>query len=81
MRRATRFLRWRLPDWHALQQPDDRHPHRRRYTRRYRRKQQLVKGVWVASGLLILTKPVVNIAIAVVLASSFLSFMLLDETP
>ena len=72
---------WLLPDCWSDCEPDACHPHRRRFTRRYRRKQQLVKSVWIGSGLLILTNPVIGVALAVGLATSFLSFMLLDETP
>lgn len=76
-----KIRQWLLPNWHADRLPDANHPHRRRFTRRYQRKRQWVKTVWIGSGLVILTNPVLNVAFAVLLAGSFLSFMLLDETP
>jgi hypothetical protein len=78
---GRRLRHWLLPSWHDDRVPDEAHPHRRRFTARYRRKRGWVKNIWIASGLLVLANPVLNLACAVALASSFLSFMLLDETP
>lgn len=69
-----------LPDWHRDHRPDRRHPHRRRYTRGYRAKRQLAQTCWVCGGLLVLHYPTLSVLLVIGLASTFLSFMLLDET-
>ncbi len=57
----------------------ERHASWRRYTRKYRRKQSIVRDVWLVSGALML---VVSTGGALILAlgTAFISFMILDET-
>ena len=69
-----------LPDWVQNCCPDDRHPHRRRFTVRYRRKQGIVKNIWIASGVLMLLLGTPAAMLALALPTTFLSFMILDET-
>ena len=61
---------------------DDRTPDptRRRYTFQYRRKREWVKNCWICGGVLALAIPAVSIVLALGLATTLLSFMLLDET-
>jgi hypothetical protein len=73
--------RYLLPDWSTDQSPDEDHPHRRRFTRRYRRKQRIVKNIWIGSGLLMLVNATPEAIIALGLGTTFLSFVILDETP
>jgi hypothetical protein len=75
------FQRYLLPDWSNDQSPDEHHPHRRRFTKRYRRKQGIVKNIWVCSGVLMLAHATPEAAIALGLGTTFLSFVILDETP
>jgi hypothetical protein len=56
-----------------------RHPSWRRYTRKYRRKQAIVKNVWIVSGILMIGLPMAMPVIA--LGTTLLAFMILDETP
>jgi hypothetical protein len=69
-----------LPRWAEDRCPDHEHPHRRRFTAVYRRKQSIVKHVWIASGLVmaVLASPAIIMAMA--LGTTFLSFVILDET-
>jgi len=73
--------RYLLPDWSADQSPDADHPHRRRFTKRYRRKQAIVKNIWICSGLLMLLHATPATITALGLGTTFLSFVILDETP
>jgi hypothetical protein len=70
-----------LPDWAEDQCPDAEHPHRRRFTRRYRRKQGIVKNVWICSGALMLLQATPAAIIVLGLGTTFLAFVILDETP
>ena len=64
-----------------MSEPDkERHPTFRRYTRRYRRKRKIVRDMWIVSGLLMLCVPL-NVILALLLGTTFLAFMVLDETP
>jgi hypothetical protein len=76
----ARIRRHLLPAWCQDCTPDRRHAHRRRYTIGYRRKRSLVKNCWICGGLLALVMPTLNLVLAIGLATTFLSFMLLDET-
>jgi len=76
----THWRRWMLPDWMVDREPDASHPHRRRFTPRYRRKRQLVKVIWICSGLIMILSPALNLTLTLILATSFLSFIVLDET-
>jgi hypothetical protein len=59
--------------------PDEDHPHRRRFTPGYRRKRGIVKNVWIGSALVMILQPPA-IVVAMVLGTTFLSFVILDET-
>ncbi len=66
------------PPAHVSDAEKARHPSWRRYTRRYRRKQSIVKNVWIVSGLLMIGLPA---ALPVLLlGTTLLSFVILDET-
>ena len=68
------------PRWAENGQPDPTHPHRRRLTRVYRRKQGLVKNLWIGSGCLMLLNPVLPFVMLVGLITTLFSFVILDET-
>ncbi len=51
----------------------------RRLTAIYKRKQSLVKDVWIGSGLIIIFMPL-SIQMTMLIATIFLSFCILDET-
>jgi len=74
------FLQRLLPSWAQDRYPDHRHPHRRRFTARYRRKQGIVKNIWIVSGCLMVLQGSAAIILAMALGTTFLSFMILDET-
>lgn len=57
-----------------------RHPSWRRYTRHYRRKQKLVRDIWIVSGLLMTSVPL-GAMLALALGTTMLAFVILDETP
>lgn len=57
-----------------------RHPNYRRYTRRYRKKQRIVRDIWIVSGALMLWVPL-SFLLVLALATTFLAFMILDEMP
>lgn len=75
----NRFRRMLLPRWAGDQSPDPDHPHRRRFTPSYRRKQCIVKNIWICSGLLMLWQATAAGVVALGLATAFLSFAILDE--
>ena len=60
---------------------DAAHPSRRRLTRRYRRKRDIVKNIWIGSGLVMLAHGSPAFIVALGLGTTFLAFMILDETP
>lgn len=68
-------------DWMFDQRPDANHVHRRRFTRSYLRKRQIVKSMWIVSGLAVLLQGA-NPAFAAVmfLATLFAAFCILDES-
>lgn len=55
-------------------------PDTRRRTVRYRKKQRIVRDIWIISGLLMLSMPT-GMVYVMTLGTTFLSFMILDETP
>ncbi len=69
-----------LPDYAEQQVPDARHPHRRRYTRSYRRKLGICKNIWIVSGVVMCLQATPEVIITLGLGTTFLSFMILDET-
>lgn len=60
---------------------DATHPSRRRLTWRYRRKRDIVKNIWIGSGLVMLAQGSPAVIVALGLGTTFLAFMILDETP
>lgn len=69
-----------LPDWVDDECPDGTHPHRRRFTLGYRRRRGIVKNVWIASGLVMALQGSIAFIFAMALGTTFLSFVILDET-
>lgn len=55
-------------------------PRARRKTAKYRQKQRIVRDVWIFSGLLMLSVPI-GMIFVLALGTTFVSFMILDETP
>ena len=69
-----------MPDWVNDCSPDHEHPHRRRFTPAYRRKQGIVKNVWIGSGIVMIVTGSTALILGLGLGTVFLSFMILDET-
>lgn len=57
-----------------------RHPSWYRYTRKYRKKKQIVRDIWIVSGLLMINAPLGAVC-ALALLTTFIGLMILDETP
>lgn len=77
----TDWLMQRLaPRWADDHEPDRTHPHRRRFTAKYRRKQGIVKNIWIGSGLVMLAQATPAVIVGLALGTTFLSFVILDET-
>lgn len=70
---------WR-PSWQDSRQPDRHHFHRRRYTGAYQKKRRIVKNLWISVGLILLWFPMAALAVTLTLLTTFVSFMILDET-
>ena len=81
MRDANKRWQQLLPDWAHDSTPDATHPHRRRFTKRYRRKQAIVKNLWIVSGGIMILDGALATIVALLLGTTFMSFMILDETP
>ncbi len=60
---------------------DATHPRRRRHSARYRAKKKVVRGIWIATSILMLAYPLVPFIVTLGLFTTFLSFTILDETP
>lgn len=69
-----------MPQWADDCAPDATHPYRRRFTPEYRRKRGIVKNIWIGSGLVMITAGSTAVTVCLLLATTFLSFMILDET-
>jgi len=69
-----------LPEWTRDESPDRRHPHKRRFTRGYVRKKEIVKNLWIGSGLLMILLATPALMLAIAMGTTFLSFVILDET-
>ena len=69
-----------LPDWAQTGVADHNHPHWRRYTASYRRKRGICKNIWICSGLVMCLQATPEVIIGLGLGTTFLSFMILDET-
>jgi len=68
------------PPLNASEEDKEQHPHWRRYTRKYRRKKKIVRNIWVVSGLLMIGAPL-GVTAVLGLGTTFLAFIILDETP
>lgn len=55
------------------------HPSWRRSTRKYRRKQRLVRDLWIVSGLVMIGIPL-GAMLALGLGTTLIAFVILDET-
>jgi hypothetical protein len=69
-----------MPAWTGDSTPDTEHPYRRRFTPAYRRKRRMVKNIWIGSGLVMIASGSTAATLGLMLATTFLSFMILDET-
>jgi hypothetical protein len=69
-----------LPNWAKGRTADRHHPHWRRYTASYRRKRGICKNIWICSGLVMCLQATPEVIIGLGLGTTFLSFMILDET-
>lgn len=72
--------RFVLPHWTRDRSPDRNHPHKRRFTPIYRRKKGIVKNLWIVSGLVMIALATPAVILALTLGTTFLSFVILDET-
>ena len=68
------------PRWMQDRTPDETHFYRRCFTRRYREKKRIVRDVWLGSACAMLLNPVLPFILALGLATTFLAFVILDET-
>lgn len=59
---------------------DTNHPHYRRYSKQYKRKKGVVKDIWIINGMITLLFPLLEVAVVLMLLSTFISFCILDET-
>lgn len=59
---------------------DPNHHYYRRFTQRYKRKQSIVKSLWIAAGLTVAAFPLLHLLIFITMLTTFLSFSILDET-
>ena len=57
------------------------HPLMRMRTNRYLAKKKIVRGLWIATGILMLAYPLSHFIVTLGLFTTFLSFTILDETP
>ena len=78
--RPNWLCRCLLPDWAWNRVPEEGHFYRRCFTRRYRAKKRVVRDVWLGSGCIMLLNPALPFMLALGLATTLLSFMILDET-
>ena len=69
-----------LPSWAMCTEPDPLHSHARRYTTKYRRKQNMVKNLWIGMGVVMIALPSLSFIAALSLLTTFVSFIILDET-
>ncbi|MEH6625359.1 MAG: hypothetical protein V7739_02865 [Motiliproteus sp.] len=72
------LLYW--PERYERCQPDENHAYRRLFTKAYKAKKQIVKGLWIATGLLMIAYPLLPFMVTLGLFTTFLSFSILDES-
>ena len=58
---------------------DPAHPLMRMQSARYRDKKKVVRGLWIATGVLMLAFPLSHFIVTLGLFTTFLSFTILDE--
>ncbi len=66
------------------QGPNERppsHPLMRMRSARYHAKKKIVRGLWIATGMLMLAFPLSHFIVTLGLFTTFLSFTILDEAP
>ncbi len=68
------------PKCYERRQPDENHPYRRLFTKKYQAKKQVVKGLWIATGILMIIYPLMPFIVTLGLFTTFLSFSILDES-
>ena len=76
----NRLFRCLLPDWACNREPDESHFYRRCFTSRYRAKRRVVRDLWLGSGCVMLLHPALSLMLTLGLATTLLSFVILDET-
>lgn len=59
---------------------DSCHPQRRLQSPQYRQKKRVVRGLWIATGLLMLIFPLAHFMVTLGLFTTFLAFTILDES-
>jgi hypothetical protein len=59
---------------------DPDHHHYRRYSKQYKRKQSMVKNLWIGMGLITMAFPFLHVFIILSMLTTFASFSFLDET-
>ncbi|MGB1271572.1 MAG: hypothetical protein ACPG5T_05830 [Endozoicomonas sp.] len=74
------FFGDKMPFGNPYSEADAIHPERPRRSRKHQIKRSWVKSIWIAAGLLMLLNPVLPITLIIALPTTFLSFMILDET-
>ncbi len=72
------LLYW--PELYERRQPDENHPYRRLFTPRYLARKKIVRGIWIATGSMMLIFPQLPFVITLGLFTTFLSFSILDES-
>ena len=75
-----KLFEWLMPACIRSTSPDARHYHRRRFTRAYKKKQQIVKSLWIGSGILMLLVQALPYMVVSAMFTTCLAFMILDET-
>lgn len=63
-----------------LEGPHISHHHYRRFSKRYKKKQGLVKNIWIGVGLFAIIFPFLPLIMVLTLSTTFVSFTILDET-
>lgn len=71
---------FRRPPPHLTEEEKRQHPTWRRYTAHYRRKRRLARDVWLIGSLVAVCLPLGAIPVFL-LGTTFVAFMILDETP
>jgi len=59
---------------------DHHHPRQRLLSKNYKAKKRIVRGIWIATGLLMIGFPLPPFMVTLGLFTTFLSFTILDES-